>query len=50
MSELRRNLLFLVGCLGVRGSLVVLAKYLPLNYLPFLGVNVWCWIYKWMVI
>lgn len=34
---LRRNLLFLIGCLGVRGMLVVAAYLLPLNYLKYLG-------------
>ncbi len=32
-----RFLLFLIGCIGTRTAFVVLAKYTPPNYLPYLG-------------
>jgi hypothetical protein len=34
---LKRNLLFLIGCIGTRTLFVLLAKYLDKKYLPYMG-------------
>jgi len=33
----KRMLLFLIGCIGVRSLFVVIAKYININYLKYLG-------------
>ena len=33
----KRMLMFLIGCIGVRSLLVVLAKYINIKYLKYLG-------------
>jgi hypothetical protein len=33
----KRFLLFLIGCIGLRISFVFISKYIPINYLPYLG-------------
>jgi len=33
----KRIFLFLFGCIGVRSLFVVIAKYININYLPYLG-------------
>jgi hypothetical protein len=33
----KRILLFLIGCIGVRSLFVVIAKYIDIKYLPYLG-------------
>lgn len=33
----KRFLLFLIGCIGTRSFFVYAAKYININYLPFLG-------------
>lgn len=33
----KRFLLFLIGCIGTRTLFVLLAKYIDIKYLPFLG-------------
>lgn len=33
----KRFLMFLIGCIGVRSSLVVIAKKIDIKYLPILG-------------
>jgi hypothetical protein len=33
----KRMLLFLIGCIGVRSLFVVIAKYMNINYLKYLG-------------
>lgn len=33
----KRFLLFLLGCIGVRTLFVIIARYININYLPFLG-------------
>jgi hypothetical protein len=38
MNEIKqRILLFLIGCIGVRSLFVVIAKYIDIKYLPYLG-------------
>ncbi len=32
-----RFLLFLIGCIGTRTAFALVAKYIPANYLPYLG-------------
>lgn len=33
----KRFLLFLIGCIGTRSLFVLIAKYIKLDYLPYLG-------------
>ena len=33
----KRFLLFLIGCIGTRVLFVIISKYIPNNYLPYLG-------------
>jgi len=33
----KRFLLFLIGCIGSRSLLVLIAKYIPIEYLPIMG-------------
>ena len=33
----KRMLMFLIGCIGVRSLFVVIAKYININYLKYLG-------------
>jgi len=33
----KRNLFFLIGCIGVRALLVIIAKYISIQYLKYLG-------------
>ena len=38
MNEIKiRILLFLIGCIGLRSLFVVIAKYIDIKYLPYLG-------------
>jgi hypothetical protein len=38
MNEIKqRILLFLIGCIGIRFLFVVIAKYIDIKYLPYLG-------------
>ena len=38
MNQLKKRLLlFLFGCIGVRSLFVVIAKYIDIKYLPYLG-------------
>ena len=38
MNEIKKRfLLFLIGCIGVRSLFVVIAKYIDIKYLPYLG-------------
>ena len=34
---MNNKLLFLIGCLGVRTLLALIAKYIPNDFLPYLG-------------
>lgn len=33
----KRFLMFLIGCIGIRTSFVIIAKYIDIKYLPILG-------------
>ena len=37
MNELKKMLLFLIGCIGIRSLFVVIAKYINVKYLKYLG-------------
>ena len=37
MNELKKMLLFLIGCIGIRSLFVVIAKYINARYLQYLG-------------
>ena len=37
IMKTNNNLLFLIGCLGTRLLIAVISKYIPLDYLPYVG-------------
>ena len=37
MNDLKRMLIFLFGCIGARSLIVIIAKYINIKYLKYLG-------------
>jgi len=46
----KRYLLFLIGCMGTRLAFALLAKNIPLNYLPYVGALATIPVIGWLYI